>query len=132
MILLVRAIMCSCYHELIHVSYLCGEPIYYSCNGTFKNVLTLIYPIAKTLNIGRKQISSSCDSPLNLLFSFTSHVYNITQHNQSAVTIRLETELLTQSVNLFRVRHASDCQKTEENYQSLVSVDTIQCHDIVH
>ena len=45
-----RAIICSCYHEWIHVSCLRGAPMYYNCNYTFTNVLTLIYPIAKTLN----------------------------------------------------------------------------------
>ena len=45
-----RAIICSFYHEWIHVSYLRGAPIYYSCNVTLKNVLILIYPIPKRLN----------------------------------------------------------------------------------
>ena len=74
--------------------------------------LSLIYPIAKNVECGN-QVSSSCDSPLNLLLHL-AHVQYLHTGQLVGSWNRLETELLTRSVIWFRVRHASDYKSRTE------------------
>ncbi len=101
-----RAIICSCYHEWIHVSYLRGAHIYYNCNFTFKNVLTLIYRITKTLSA---EINFPCPATVGEPAVF-SHLARV-QYLHTAQLVGCWEQIgirITQSVILFRVRHASD------------------------
>ena len=94
-----RSIICSCYHEWIHDSYLRGAPIYYNCNFTFKNVLTLIYRITKTLSaeINFRQSAEPA------VFSHLARVQYL--HTAQLVGCWEQIRIrITQSVILFRVR----------------------------
>ena len=83
-----------------------GAHIYYNCNFPFKNVLTLIYRITKTLSA---EINFPCPAIVGEPAVF-SHLARV-QYLHTAQLVGCWEQIgirITQSVILFRVRHASD------------------------
>jgi hypothetical protein len=119
-----RAIMYSCYRERMNVPYRREPPIYYSCNYILQNGLTFAYPIAKPLNADTKfprPLTVPCKSPAPAVFSHLAHV----QHLHTAQLVGCWEQIGNGISNSVPSTSCIRFTKSEQNWQSLVSLDTI-------
>ena len=111
-IILLRALSCIRVVMNAFMFHVCAGRPYTTFVTTHSKMCNPYISYRKNVECGN-QVSSSCDSPLNLLLHL-AHVQYLHTGQLVGCWNRLETELLTRSVIRFRVRHASDYKSRTE------------------